>query len=105
MVLALLLACADKTADTAVDCSVAPAVSWEGWGQGFFLTWCQACHGSDAQDRHGAPADQVFDTWADVLEREEAIRQSVLIEATMPIGGGVDEDELHQLDVLLTCAP
>lgn len=104
MLLALLIACDAKTVDTAVDCALAPEVSWEGWGQGFFLTYCQACHGSSTLDRHGAPPDQTFDTWAQVRSHADEIRQSVLIDGTMPLGGGVYEEDLYQLDVLLTCA-
>ncbi len=104
LALVLLLACQDKGGDSAIDCATAPEVTWEGWGEGFFLTWCQACHGSATTDRNGAPPDQVFDTWEDVAEREEDIRRTVLVEGSMPLGGGVYEDDLYQLEVLLSCA-
>ncbi len=104
MLLALLLACAPSPTDTATDCAAMPDVTWDGWGQGFFLTYCGACHSGSTQNRHGAPADQVFDTWTQVQEREEDIRQSVLIDGTMPLGGGVYEDDLDRLEVLLTCS-
>lgn len=99
-----LSGCDSGKIDTSLDCADAPDVTWEGWGQGFFLTYCEACHGAATTDRHGAPADQVFGTWAQVLEREEDIRQSVLIDGSMPLGGGVYEEDLYQLEVLLTCA-
>ena len=104
MLALLLMACAGEEPDTGMDCSTAPEVTWEGFGQGFFLTYCGACHSSTSPNRNGAPADQVFDTWADVLEREEDIRQSVLIDGSMPLGGGVYPDDLYELEVLLTCS-
>lgn len=104
MLLAVLLGCSGGEMDSSMDCALQPDVTWEGWGQGFFLTYCQACHGSTAADRHGAPLDQVFDTWADVVEREDDIRRTVLVEGSMPLGGGVYEEDLTDLDVLLSCS-
>lgn len=104
MLLALMLACTTGETDTALDCASEPQLTWDGWGQGFFLTYCGACHAASTEDRHGAPPGQVFDTWAEVLEREDAIRRTVLEDGTMPLGGGVYEDDLYLLEVLLTCS-
>jgi uncharacterized membrane protein len=86
-------------------CADAPVVTWDNFGAGFMTQHCQACHASTAPDRHGAPAEVVFDTeedawaWADrVLAR--AIGEG---EATMPPQGGVSEDDRYLLEVWLTC--
>lgn len=105
MVLFLIMACAGDGPDTAYDCSSAPDVTWDGWGRGFFITYCGACHSETSTNRNGAPTNQVFDTWAEVLEREEDIRRTVLIEGSMPVGGGVYDEDLYQLEVLLSCSP
>lgn len=104
MLLVLLIACSAGGEDTAPDCAGAPNVTWDGWGQGFFLTYCDACHAASAENRHGAPTDEVFDTWAQVQAREDDIRQAVLVEGTMPLGGGVYDEDLSDLEVLLSCA-
>lgn len=104
MLLLLMAACAGGEPDTGFDCASAPEVTWDGFGQGFFLTYCGACHAASTPDRHGAPEDQVFDTWAQVRAREEDIRRTVLIDGSMPMGGGVYPDDLTDLEVLLTCS-
>ena len=104
----LLLACADPPAQAAAvvsvpDCAGAPAVTWEGWGEGFFRTWCGACHTVGAQDRNGAPDSVDLVTRADVSAHLATIRRRVIEEETMPLGGGLSPDDLHLLDVMLTC--
>lgn len=85
-------------------CATAPTVTWESWGEGFFLTYCHACHAKSTPDRRGAPEGIDFDSWAAVSASSARIRARVLDEGTMPIGGGLYEDDLALLDVLLTCA-
>lgn len=115
--LLLLLACGDggdtgkgpaggdSPADTGrpAECADAPAVTWESWGHGFFLTYCNACHSASSPERSGAPEGVDFDTRAQAVQWEERIRARVLEEGTMPLGGGVYEDDLQLLEVLLAC--
>ena len=117
VVLWLLLACGENGVDTAASaldttdtalepddgCSDAPAVSWESWGEGFFTTWCQACHSQSTPQRSGAPEGVDFDTEADVVLWSASIRRTVLEDATMPVGGGVSESDATLLSVLLDC--
>lgn len=77
--------------------------SWEGWTQGFFRTYCSACHSETALDRHGAPAGVFFDTEAQVAEQGVSIRRVVLTDGSMPIGGGVPEAELRLFERALDC--
>lgn len=105
--LIILTACSTPdVVDTAepVDCEAAPAVSWSGWGQGFFLTYCDACHSQTSPNRNGAPEGVDFDTEAQVRAQADRIRQRVLVEGTMPLGSGVYEEDLSYLDVLLSCS-
>jgi uncharacterized membrane protein len=103
----LLAACADPRAEAemvaTVDCSAAPRVTWEGWGQGFFRTWCGACHAPEAQSRNAAPVGVSFETRADVATWRERIHTRVLVDQTMPVGGGLTEEDRALLDLLLAC--
>lgn len=110
--LLLLLACdgvtpaperADVAATEPAACATAPKVTWENWGQGFFMTRCGSCHTPTAQDRHGAPDGVDFVTHADVLEWSDAIWQVVVVEETMPLGGGLGDEDLGLLQTLLAC--
>lgn len=104
----LLLACAtpptQATALSASACTDAPAVTWDAWGHGFFLTWCASCHSATTPDRRGAPDGVDFDSWEEVQARQADIRARVIDEASMPVGGGLSDDELALLEVLLTCS-
>ncbi len=102
--LVLLLGCATPV-DSGVDSAACadPAVTWDGWGQGFFVTWCGACHSATTPDRRGAPPGLDFDTWEEVQAHRDEIERSVLTEASMPVGGGLAADDLTQLQALLAC--
>lgn len=99
----LLLACTGAPADTADPCADVPAVTWSSWGQGFFRTYCTSCHSADAVDRAGAPEGVDLDTVDDVRAYEAAIRRTVLETGTMPVGGGVPDDDAYLLDLFLRC--
>ena len=117
MLLLLWLACGEggdsgsgkEPTDTPVDtarpaaCADAPAVTWESWGHGFFLTYCNACHSADTPERSGAPEGVDFDTRAQAVQWKDRVQARVLEEGTMPLGGGVYEDDLQLLEVLLAC--
>ena len=90
----------DTDTDTSeIDCSI----NWDGWTDGFFATYCRACHSATTAERYGAPAGVDFDTREDVLQWAERIRVRVLEEETMPLGGGVVQAELEPLDRWLWC--
>ena len=107
--LLLLLACGDK--ESAADdsearpasCDSAPGVTWDNWGDGFFATYCRACHSANTPARMGAPESINFDTEAEVRAQTDLVRSAVLERESMPVGGGVYEEDLYLLDVLLTC--
>lgn len=102
---ALALACADPPAADTGDSEAARcgAVAWEAWADGFFATQCRACHSTSSPDRHGAPEGVDFDTEDDVLRQAARVRARALDARTMPLGGGVPEDELARLDRYLAC--
>ncbi len=92
-----------SSAATGLDCAEAYPVTWENWGDGFFLTYCRSCHSSTTSDRQGAPEGLDFDTLGQVRDQAFAIEDSVLIGQRMPVGGGVFPDDLTLLEDYLAC--
>lgn len=84
-------------------CATAPGVTWDNWGRGFFRTWCGACHSATSQERNGAPEGLDLESQGQVRALAASIRRSVLEDHTMPLGGGIPEEDLQLLDVFLTC--
>lgn len=101
-----LLACGEEpqTVDSSADpCDSALPVTWNNWADGFFASYCRACHSVNTQDRYGAPEGVDFDTLEDVQQWEERIRVRTLEEQDMPVGGGVYEEDLALLETWLEC--
>ena len=90
---------APDTAPPTTEC--VRTVSWQAWGQGFFMTWCQACHSQTTSARNGAPEGIDFDTEAQVLTLLDAVSETVLVSRSMPVGGGPDADDLTLLSIYL----
>ncbi|MEE2751024.1 MAG: hypothetical protein VX519_06315 [Myxococcota bacterium] len=84
-------------------CESPLGVTWESYGQGFFQTYCNACHSSTTEARNGAPEGVDFDQASVTAAFEERIRVRVLEEHSMPVGGGVPEEDLVLLEDLLVC--
>ncbi len=105
----LLLACSSSP-DSALTDSACGAeeeswsLTWSSWGQGFFRTYCDACHAADTPQRFGAPEDLTFDTLEQVRQWDSRIRVRTLEQGDMPLGGGVHEDDLLLLEAFLDCA-
>lgn len=106
----LLLACGsgspDETEgpdDTATPLPEECEVRWDAWASGFFTTYCQSCHSETSPHRYDAPTGVDLDNIEDVRDWSERIRIRVLQEETMPVGGGVPDAELNQLDAWLDC--
>ncbi len=110
MTLLLVLACNgsdgssnDDTASVDPACVDLPNVTWENWAQGFFITYCTACHSESSPDRYGAPEGLDFDTEDQVRTLEGLVRSTVLEDGSMPYGGGVYEEDLELLEIYLDC--
>ncbi len=102
--LVLLLACApDPALDSSSSDACVPTASWDGWGQGFFATWCGSCHSATTADRRGAPVGLDFDTAAQVHAARAAITQATLTASTMPVGGGLSSADRTLLEAYLAC--
>ncbi len=111
-VLLLMLACGEhpSTQDSLLEadtrpesCDSAPPVTWANWADGFFSSYCRACHSSGTAERYGAPEGVDFDTLADVIQWRERIQVRTLEAEDMPVGGGVYDEDLELLQVWLEC--
>jgi uncharacterized membrane protein len=81
-----------------------PILTWEGFGRGFMVTYCQGCHATTAPDRHDAPPNVVFDTEADVaLWKDRIIATAGGEPATMPPAGGPTPEDREKLAAWLGC--
>jgi hypothetical protein len=89
--------------DPGGDCTSPMGVTWDNWGSGFFQTYCNTCHSSETQIRHGAPVGVDFDSQFVAALYAERISVRVIEEETMPLGGGVQPDALVLLADLLVC--
>jgi uncharacterized membrane protein len=91
--------------DTGTDaaCLEPDLPTWEAWGEGFFVTWCQSCHSRTTPQRAGAPDGIDFDNAGDIRSQANAIRRTVLDAESMPVGGGLNEADREALDLLLRC--
>ena len=87
----------------AAACPSHPVVTWDSWGRGFFTTWCGACHAATTPDRRGAPDGVTFDSAAQVWSLRDRISARVLDDQTMPVGGGLGDDEREMLASYLAC--
>lgn len=101
--LGVALVPAFERAAPAADCGDVPAVTWDGWAHGFFLNYCTSCHSASAPDRHGAPTGVDFDSESQVRDGLDAVRSTVFETHTMPVGGGIAEDDLVLLGIWLDC--
>lgn len=101
-----LLACtAISSTDSAASdpCADAHDVDWYSFGDPFFATYCRGCHSATAPYRYGAPEAVNFDTEEDARTYVEEVRRTVLQDGTMPVGGGVLDDDLTLLAEYLDC--
>lgn len=79
------------------------ALTWQAVGRPLFRTYCTACHSAETPERFGAPEGVDFDTKEQVIEWYDRIYSRVLDEGTMPLGGGVPDDDLLLLRDYLVC--
>jgi len=78
--------------------AVDASLTWGSFGAGFFTTYCASCHSAAAANRRGAPDGVDFDAEADVIAWGARVRARVVDAGTMPLGGGVLDDDLALLD-------
>ena len=118
MLIAILLSCSQAPADTAgaVDTGPPPAdstapcegtqvVTYNNFGHGFLLTFCQGCHASSTPTRYGAPDAVFFDTAEDAWAWSERILARAETEAGgMPPAGGISDEDRLLLSHWLRCA-
>jgi uncharacterized membrane protein len=105
MIFWLLLACGGKPEDTGwTDCSEAPVVNYDNFGEGFLLHNCQSCHATTTGNRYGAPENVSFDTKESVSQWLGRIYETTIgPQHSMPPAGTIAEDEQVMLYWWLVC--
>lgn len=99
---AVVMLAACGAADTDEDGCTTDPPTWETFGEPFVRSACQGCHARGASERHGAPAEVVFDTEADVARFRAAILSTATGDAArMPPGGGVSDEQRRDLELWL----
>jgi len=96
---------------TGADACADSIVTWDNFGESFFLTWCTGCHHSalPSAERACAPCGANFDTHAGASERAQIIQLKVLDYMTvegvtpMPPAAVIPEDELALLREWIEC--
>ena len=78
-------------------------LTWDNFGHGFFLTYCTSCHSADSPNRFDAPEGIDFDTEDQVRAWRNVLQTVVVEEQTMPLGGGVYDEDLYLFEVYLAC--
>jgi uncharacterized membrane protein len=84
----LLAACIEWTELGDVSCPPEGTThTWQNFGQGFFVSYCNECHSVHVDDRKGAPIAYVFDTRDQVFAlRDRIFIRSAGDNTTMPPG-------------------
>ncbi len=101
--LPLSMSCGPGDAEVAAEACETQSAGWDGWGRGFFTKWCGACHSATTADRRGAPVGSNFDSWDEVWAQRARIEERVLVDESMPLGGGLSEADRAELKALLAC--
>lgn len=80
-------------------------LTWESFGQGFFVSYCNSCHSIHSDDRKGAPLAYVFDTPDQVrLLSDRIFLRSAADNVTMPPGpDDPPEEHRYMLAEWLAC--
>lgn len=106
----LFVGCGEKDTEddsaTADECTAEYAeygLTWDNWGQSFFAAYCDSCHAAESPNRFGAPEGISFDSAAEVETWASSIETTVLVDESMPLGGGVGEEERYLLTAYLRC--
>lgn len=108
LVLLTAAACGSESArsgEAPQTCGSDANLTYESFGQPFFLSWCSGCHGADLgeNERAGAPPNLNFDDLSAIRAHSERIRERAVTHQTMPPAGGPPEDERRRLGEWLAC--
>ena len=102
---ALLSGCVYETIDQYPCPTGGTTLTYANFGQEFMNTWCQPCHGSNAENRHGAPGEFIFDTDAQIqLHADRIFVRAAASNDSMPPGpDGPPRPQRDQLAEWLAC--
>lgn len=99
------VACAFTQLDDVACPDGGTTLTYQNFGAQLFQTWCNKCHASDAEYRHGAPDEVRFDTLAEIHKWKSRIFERAAADNdSMPPGpAGPSREERDKLAVWLAC--
>lgn len=99
-----LWACAgaESAVELPEDSAPSCAQTWDNFGDGFFASYCRGCHSATTPERNGAPEGVDFDTEAQVIASAGLVR-AVVDGGSMPVGGGVLDDDRELFGLYMDC--
>jgi len=85
-------------------CVDVPLITYATFGDGFLTFYCQGCHGSESDERFGAPENVTFDDHDQASAWLYVIRDVVIGDRpSMPPAGGMPSEELERLRIWIDC--
>ena len=105
VVLALCLAACEGGGDPPDPACEQSFLTYESFGEAFFLDWCRGCHSADVigDMRQDAPVDVNFDTLRDIRAYRDRIHDLAGVRRLMPPAGGPSQAERDLLVEWLAC--
>lgn len=87
-VLSALWACGSDSADSGPECPPGSTLAYAEFGKPFLTKYYSSCHAASVTGsaRQAAPADDVFDTVAQVRAKSDELIHEVSVEKSMPFG-------------------
>jgi uncharacterized membrane protein len=88
LVCAMLGACGSDPASSGPECPTGSTLTYADFGKPFLTKYCSSCHAATltGSARQAAPADDVFDTAAQVRAKSDEVIHEVSVEKSMPFG-------------------
>lgn len=104
LVCTTLCACGSDPASSGPECPSGSTLTYAAFGKPFLTKYCSSCHAATLHGsaRQAAPADDVFDTVAQVRAKSDELIHEVSVEKSMPFGptslkpSGSDREQFGQ---------
>jgi hypothetical protein len=113
LLLSIVFLAACGGSPTGAECPTTDPPTYDNFGQAFVDEYCIACHSHDSANRHGAPADQNYDSEDEIISHvvdmdEQAASGPAATNSSMPDLSGPVHDaptmaERIQLGQFLAC--
>jgi hypothetical protein len=90
----------------AEECKAGDSPTYDNFAKAFVMTSCLTCHTSSKTtltERLQAPLDINFDTQDEIKAKAHDAYHEVVVEKSMPVGGGVEQTDRDKFGIWLRC--